>query len=176
MAHTVAPEAFEANPEFKGMVQRFREKVAEFEKVYQAMQAKASIAQADPELHAEYQTLMSRATLLRTTIQKAMEAIDWVRFQINQAGDAVSGLGNLGVIPLVAWGVAVAAVGGAISAMSYWLSGAHEWSKRAQIAEQIAAAGGTPEEISKALAEPAISWWALLGLAGIGAAVWWWNR
>lgn len=166
---------FQDNPEFASTLDRFKAKLAEFNRVYQALLAKKNVANLTPELRADYDALMNRADTIKGMINKAQEAIDWVRLQVDQASSVFDGMGNLGFLPIIAWGVGIAAMGGAITAMAYWISGAYEWSKRAEIAQRVADAGGTPGEINQAVAESGGIFGkmgSLLLLAGIGFLIW----
>ena len=139
------------NPEVASTLERFQAKLAEFQRVYESLLAKRDVAESDPKLLEEYNTLMARAGSIRTVIQKATASVDWIRHQATQAQSAFDGLSGVGVLPVIVWGAAVAAMTGAITAMSYWLSGAYEWSKRASIAENVLKAGGSGADVSKAL-------------------------
>ena len=142
------------NPEVASTLERFQAKLAEFRKVYDSLLQKRAVAESDPQLLSEYNALMNRASSIQSIIQKATASVDWIRHQATQAQSMFDGLSGVGVLPVIVWGAAVAAMTGAITAMSYWLSGAYEWSKRAQIAETVLRAGGSGAEVSKALSKP----------------------
>lgn len=158
----------------------FQTKLAEFNAKYDEFtRVLAAVLQADPddpELRAEKAELIGRAEWIKSAIQKAQDAINWANQQMGQMSDALSG--QLGVLPVVAIAAAVAAIAGAVAYMSSWISDAYIWSKKAQIAEQVKAAGGGPVEIRNAIAESGggilggLGTVGLLALVGAGWYLW----
>lgn len=141
-----------SNEEYDSTYAKFMAKVAEFKRLYSVLVSNPPAASSDPQLKADYDSLMSQANIIQATIQKAMDAVTWVENQIKQVEDAFAGLGNnLGFLPIIAWGVAIAAMLGAIAAITYWISNAYAWAQRAHIADQIKAAGGGAGDINAAL-------------------------
>lgn len=160
-------ETIEDNGYFQTKLAEFNEKFAEFQRVLALLSTTPS---RDPQLEAERQELLGRAHWIETIIAKAKEAINWANMQIRQLSDSLSG--NLGLLPVVAIAAAVAAIVGAIAYMSAWISDAYSWSKKADIAQSMERAGGSPTDIQRAIAEQngigTIAIIGLLAVAGIG--------
>ena len=160
-------EAIEDESEY----QRFMAKLAEFNRVYDALVGKGRVAATDPELESEYKELMSDADMIKGVIKRATDAIDWVRMQVDQTVSVFNGMGNLGILPIVAWGAASLAMAGAIAYMSSWISEAYQWAKKAEIAEQMSAAGASGSDIAAAIKQ-ANPWGNLVTLGGLALAGW----
>ena len=162
-------ETIENNGYFQGKLAEFQAKYDEFEGVLSAI---TSAKVTDPELKAEQGELIGRADMIQNVIRKTKDSINWAEMQMQQLSDT---LGDLGVFPVVAVAVAAAAIVGAIAYMSSWISDAYAWAKKAEIADTVAAAGGSPDAIQRAIAER--SGFGNIGVIGmlalIGAVVWW---
>ena len=157
----------------------FQAKLAEFNAKYEEFtRVLAAVIESHPddaELKHEKTELVERAEWIQGVIKKAQEAINWVNQQMGQASDALDG--QLGILPVVAIAGAVAAVSGAIAYMSSWIGDAYIWAKKAQIADQVKAAGGGPAEIRAAIEESdgimgKLGSIGLLALVGLGFYMW----
>jgi len=163
----------EENGYFQAKLAEFNAKYDEFQRVLNAV---LSAQVTDPELQAEKDELVGRANWIQSLIQKAKDAINWVDMQMGQLGDTVGGSQNLGILPVIAVAGAVAAIAGAVAYMTAWISDAYIWSQKAEVANAVERAGGTPDDIARALKEKD-GWFgnlATLGiLAAVGGLVWW---
>lgn len=164
-------EAISENGYFQTKLAEFQAKFDEFEGVLSAV---TSAQVTDPELKAEQTELIGRADMIQNVIRKTKDSINWAEMQLKQLGDT---LGDLGVFPVVAIAVAAAAIVGAIAYMSSWISDAYAWAKKAEIADTVARAGGSPEAIQQAIAERTGGIFGNIGVIGILAlglgAIWW---
>lgn len=159
---------------FNARLAQFSEMLSKFRATLEALKTPQAVeaAESSPQLERERQRLLDQAEWIEGTIGRAQDAILWVRQQLDNAAATLNGHSNLGAVPFVAWGVAAAALTGAIGAMTLWLSSAQEWAARAKVAEAIQAAGGSPAEIRAAL-PGANGFSSLLTLAALGIGIYW---
>lgn len=139
--------AIEDNGYFQEKLAEFNAKLAEFNNVLNAVMS-ADVSD-EPQLQAEKTALVERAEWIKGAIQKTQDAINWANQQIRQLTDALSG-NELGIAP-IAVVAAIAAISGALAYMSSWISDAYAWSKKVEAAQIVKDAGGTPEEIARAI-------------------------
>ena len=109
--------------EWENTIADMKKKAREFLNVFETLKNKRAIAEKDPALKAEYDTLMDRGGFIKSTIEQILP---------NSAGMA-----GMGVIPLIP----IAAILAAIAAISAWLAPAYVMLQKIELAEKALAAG-----------------------------------
>ena len=103
--------------EDKNIIQRFRDRALEFNRLYESLRAKRVDVSQYPALAVEYNKLVTTGDSIRNSIRTVTGGIDSVVGWYNSVfGDDKEGLKGLGVLPLVPVAVAVTA----IAAMGKW--------------------------------------------------------
>lgn len=142
-----------------GMLERFRLKIREFQRMYAQLLSTRSRASAHPELMAEYQSLVSRGgritSAITNVIAKAEGAwdflksapgatYDWMRSAVGLSGDDESGLG---FIPLVLGAAAL----GVIALIGAWITDTLMFTRKLSAVEKLVARGIPIEEATRAV-------------------------
>ncbi len=138
-----------AQQKFDSAVVELKNKAAEFSRLYSALLQKESVAKTDPELYKSYQALMNRADWVKGSVEKITGAIDWTTGYISGVlSREPTNLSGLGILPVLG----VAAIAGAISILTIWISDAYvELRKLDNIEKMAAKYGADPEQMAKAI-------------------------
>jgi len=125
--------------EWTGAVAKLKAKAAEFLTILARIDATGPAVVGSPELRAERAKLIERAGFVRATIEKVTHGIDYVYSIWDSVfgGNSVSGVGALGIIPLVP----IVVIAGAGSAITYWITDALKFLKRVDEVEKLKSEG-----------------------------------
>lgn len=106
-------------------------KAREFLNLYNDLEKRSSIAAKNPALNAEYNSLMSKGSYIKSTIEGILGS---------------DSMAQLNAIPLIP----IAAVLAAIAAITAWLAPAYTMQKKLELAEKMLAQGYDPTDIVNA--------------------------
>lgn len=134
---------FEAQ-QWTDAVNKLKSSAADFVSLLARVNDTGPLVIDNPELRAERARLIERAGIVRGTIEKVTQGIDYVHSVWDQVfGDnAVNGLSNLGIIPLVP----VVVIAGAGAGITYWITDAVKFLKRVDEVEALKSEGMTARE------------------------------
>jgi hypothetical protein len=136
-------------------------KAGEFSRLYSSLASQRAAAARDPQLLAAYDDLMAKGAYIRSSVQSITQsfdsASDWFTNSLSSLKNMIGlngvpltpavnpfrHLSGLGLLPLIPVGVIAAAT----AAISYWLSDAYVMSKKLNLAAQVQASGGDPNQI-----------------------------
>lgn len=121
-----AVDAIESIPdEWNAKINQLRNAITTFESLYAKLQSQSAIAKTDPVLYADYTALMTRGAYVKSvitdTLSKLGSALGYAK---NVVG--MSGMGNLGALPLIP----IAVIAGALALITKWTSDALIASKK----------------------------------------------
>lgn len=118
--------------EWQAAVSKLKSKATEFIGLFYWLQSKRHIAESDPRLASEYQSVMKRGATVKTAVEKATGGMDWINGKIRAFG--VNGLGALPAIP-------IAVVAAAVAAMTGWLADAYKLRAKIEYLESKGVSG-----------------------------------
>lgn len=128
-------------------IEEFYSKLREFESLFTLLSDEAP----PDELKSDYETVMNRGNILKTTISAALNSIAEIKSWFSSGGIMEKeNDGNLGIVPVVL-GAAIIAVMGAITAITVWLGSAYELNTKIQESKRLKAAGYSAAEITSML-------------------------
>jgi len=104
------------------VIGQFRQKAQDFEKMMKRLQSQKSIAARDPQLAAEYSSMMNTAMNLQQKIKQIRDATDSVIKWLK----GVFGFDGLGFVPLIPIAVVVAS----LAAIGKWVKDAYIFSAK----------------------------------------------
>lgn len=149
----------------EGLSKEWTDKVAQLKKAgsdftntYNNMLSLQSTVAKSPQLQSEYNDLMSRGSTLKNTISTLLNGIQSIYNSIT-GSSSTAGLSSLGILPAIPIWLSVAAIAGAITLLTKWITDANVIADKARIMEaanatlntQVAAAkaaGASPAEVN----------------------------
>lgn len=139
------------------LIPNFRRLADEFDSFLDFMRNTASAISTDPELSAEYQDLLSRASVIQSVLATARQTVAEVDSALDNFGQTWrnwSGLGAVPAVPLLAVIVgAVSAVLFAITEMTEFMREAREVRSRANEFIRLREAGASSEQAARVVQE-----------------------
>lgn len=129
--------------EWKQQVENVKTKAKEFAAIYNELVNQEEFVKKYPELQSEYDSLMSKGDIIRATVEKITKAIDWGAglFNGGMNGRQLNGMGALPLIP-------IAALAGAVTAMTYFISDAYKMKAKIETIKEMEAKGYNPSQIA----------------------------
>lgn len=173
MAEIVATE--QQSAEWWNLVARFRQAAGQVDQVLTRLRQQEGAARSSPELSSEYDAVMRRAVELRATIADYLGRIDSAVQWLKGAGAWIAdtfGLNGLGAIPAL---IGIAAIAGALAAVTGFLTDAWSLSKRIEEQQRLESRGLSPQEaaaiVQQTTLESAGGQWLKLLVPAIGLGV-----
>ncbi len=125
--------------EWTNTVANFKTKAKQFVSDYEQLKSREKLAQSDPALANEYESLMSKGNWIYDTIISIARKIDFI-------GDNQT-MNSLGALPLIP----IAVIVGAIAAMTAWLADAYTMKQKLDSIERLQAGGADAVDIADAI-------------------------
>lgn len=142
------------------------------------LERRRELAKGDPELIAQIDGLISRSGYVESLVSTAESGLSRVQAAMQGIGEwwddtFGSGLGNLGIAPIIAIPAAIAAATVAISAATKWITDYRAAARRLDFIEARLAEGSDLEDAQRAAdgAGSGFGEWATVAKLGIGASV-----
>lgn len=128
--------------EFKQAVANFRNKANEFMLSINNMEQQRNFVATRPELKKEYDDLMDRTGIIKSTVSGITSAINkaaqWFGVDFDEPQ-------NLGLVPLIP----IAAIAASVAVMGKWVSDAYIFNQRIAEVKRLEAKGIPPERAAK---------------------------
>lgn len=139
-----------ATPEWWNVVGKFRAAAADLEAKYAQLQQLASYVSTRPQFRSQYNALMARVKVLRSTISGILAKVNGAISFFKSIGSAV-GLGELGILPVIA----IAAIAAALAAIAKWTLDAVTFMKRIEEQRRLESAGVEPGRAAEIVSKQA---------------------
>ena len=122
------------------LIERFKSRVINFKEALDNLNKRRQLASRFPDMKIEYDAVMKRGALLKSTISAVTSAVDKVLAFFK----GVTGMDGLGIAPLLP----IAAISLAIAGIAKWTTDAYQLSKRLDAVAALEAKGYSPERAS----------------------------
>lgn len=134
---------FEAQ-QWTDAVNKLKSSAADFVALLSRVDKTGLLVMDNPKLRAERARLIDRAAIVRGTIERVTQGVDYVHSVYDQVfgNNEVNGLSNLGIIPLVP----IVVIAGAGAGITYWITDAVKFLKRVDEVEALKSEGMTSRE------------------------------